>query len=158
MARTRKAIYLETTEVTAERSAGEITSVLVAGGARNISTDYDAGRITGMHFTLMVNDIPFGFALPARTAVIREMLRQRRQKSMGFRAHEYDAKDDLQAERIAWRQLLRWVQIQMAMVDAGMAQSHEVFLPYLQDQRGKSVFERFEETTFKALLPAAKGA
>ena len=52
-------IYMETTSIPAERTAGEITSLLVACGARQISMDYgEGGKVTGMHFTLVIGSLP----------------------------------------------------------------------------------------------------
>jgi hypothetical protein len=76
-----------------------------------------------------------------------------RRHTMKWRASEFKDKDREHAERVAWRHLLRWVQTQLAMVDAGMVQTREVFLPYLQEASGMTVFEYFENTRFKALPP-----
>jgi hypothetical protein len=62
----------------------------------------------------------------------------------GYRVRE-------QAERVAWRQLLRWAQAQLAMIETGMAAAEEVFLPYLQEPSGRTVYEVFAESRFKAL-------
>jgi hypothetical protein len=53
-----KKLYMESTGIPVEGTAGEIRALLVANGARNISEDYDPrGRIIGMHFVLMVHGI-----------------------------------------------------------------------------------------------------
>jgi hypothetical protein len=153
-----KPLYMETTEISAERTAGEITSLLVACGARQVAMEYgDGGKIVGMHFTLLVQGLPYPFKMPVRTEAVQKIFKARRIQTMKFRAAEFEAKDREQAERVAWRQLLRWVQAQMAMVDAGMAQAREVFAPYLLEPSGRTLFEYLEETRFKA-LPAGKGA
>lgn len=149
-----KPLYMETTEISAERTAGEITSLLVGAGARQIAMDYaEGGRIVGMHFTLLVGGLPYPFKMPVRTEAVHKIFKQRRVKTMKFRAGDFEQKDREQAERVAWRQLLRWVQAQMAMVDAGMAQAREVFAPYLLEPSGRTLFEFLEETRFKALPP-----
>jgi len=149
-----KPLYMETTEISAERTAGEITSLLVAAGARSISMDYaEGGKVVGMNFVLMIGGLPYPFKMPVRTQAVHEIFRKRRIATMKWRAHEFEAKDREQAERVAWRQLLRWVQAQLAMVDCGMAQAREVFAPYLLDPSGMTLFEYLEETRFKALPP-----
>lgn len=150
----RKPLYMETTSISAEQTAGEITSLLVAAGARQISMEYgEGGRIVGMHFVLLVGGLPYPFKLPVRTEAVHKIFKQRRIQTMRFRAREFEAKDREQAERVAWRQLLRWVQAQMAMVDAGMVETREVFAPYLLEPTGRTLFEFLEETRFKALPP-----
>ena len=149
-----KPLYMETTEISAERTAGEITSLLVAAGARSISMDYaEGGKVVGMDFVLMIGGLPYPFKMPVRTQAVHEIFRKRRIATMKWRAHEFEQKDREQAERVAWRQLLRWVQAQLAMVDCGMAQAREVFAPYLLDPSGMTLFEYLEETRFKALPP-----
>src|SRR5215472_3764703 len=123
-----KPLYMETTEISAERTAGEITSLLVAAGARQIAMDYDGfGHVVGMHFLLMIHNVPHPFKLPVRTEAVQEIFKQRRVATMKWRASEFEQKDREQAERVAWRQLLRWIQAQFAMVDAGMVQTREIF-------------------------------
>lgn len=147
-------LYMETTEISAERTAGEITSLLVASGARQVAMEYgDGGKIIGMNFILLIHGLPYPFKMPVRTEAVQKIFKQRRVQSMKFRASEFEAKDREQAERVAWRQLLRWVQAQMAMVDAGMVQAREVFAPYLLEPSGRTLFEFLEETRFKALPP-----
>lgn len=59
------------------------------------------------------------------------------------------------AERVAWRQLLRWVQAQVAMIQTGMVKSEEVFLPYWFDPvKSQTLFQSMTETRFKMLGPA----
>jgi len=149
-----KPLYMERTEIAAEKTAGEITSLLVTAGACHIAMDYDeGGKITGLHFMLIVNSLPFPFKLPVRTKALQRIFADRRRRTMGSRAHEFEAADREQAERVAWRQLLRWIQAQFAMVDAGMVETREVFSPYLLDPSGKTLFEFLDQTRFKALPP-----
>ena len=127
---------METTEIAAEKTAGEITSMLIQCGARQISMSYDAaGRITDMCFVLIVEGVAHPFKMPVRTEPVFALLN-------GRRKFTYDrvnsaAKDRAQAERVAWRQLLRWVQAQLALVGAGMAATREVFLPTWSIAAGK---------------------
>jgi hypothetical protein len=145
---------MESTEISPERTAGEITALLVASGARQISMEYSENqKVTAMNFLLMVNGLPYPFKLPVRTAALQKIFEQRRIKTAGFSAHKFKEADRERAERVAWRQLLMWVKAQFAMVDAGMTQTHEVFSPYLLEPTGRTLFEYLEETRFKALPP-----
>ena len=151
-----KTLYMETTEISAEKTASEITGLLILCGARQIAMDYDeAGKITGMHFALIVGGVLHPFKLPVRTEPVFQILNGRRKFSYD-RVNMAD-KDRAQSERVAWRQLLMWTKAQLCMLDAGMAQAREIFLPYLLDRSGQTVFELFEESRFKA-LPAAREA
>jgi hypothetical protein len=59
-----------------------------------------------------------------------------------------------QAYRVAWRNILDWVQAQMALLEIGMAKMEEVFLPYMLDQQCHTLFERMEQRGF--LLDSGK--
>lgn len=148
-----RTLYMETTEVSAEKTAGEVTSLLIQCGARKIAMDFgESGKITGMHFLLVVGGASHAFRLPVRVDPVFQIFNGRRRFPQDRTANA--AKDRAQAERVAWRQLYRWVQAQLALVDAGMAATREVFLPYLVDHAGQTVYELFEESRFKALPPA----
>jgi hypothetical protein len=45
---------------------------------------------------------------------------------------------------VAWRQILRWVQAQMALVETKMVKVEEVFLPYIQGPGGQTVYELYQ--------------
>lgn len=151
----KRTLLNETTEVSPERTAGEISSLLVECGARQITVDYDMGEAVGMRFSLLVNGQVFHFKMPVRTAGVARIFEERRKKSMGSRAWEFKEKDAAQAERVAWRQLLRWTAAQLAMVESGAAEAREVFLPYLFDGK-QTFFEHIEATKFQA-LPSPQG-
>lgn len=149
-----KTLFMETTDVPAERTASEISALLIQAGARQIATDYDAGKIRGLRWTMRV---PAGgdllFAMPVRVEPIFKLLYQR---ASSFVDHEREARLRAQAERVAWRQLFRWTQAQIAMVQAGMAEASEVFLPYWLPTGGDSLFQLLKGSQFKA-LPAPQG-
>ena len=94
------------------------------------------------------------FALPVRVEPVFAILNGRRPKENWRRGNrqEFAAKDREQAERVAWRQLLRWIQAQLAMIDTGMVATHEVFMPYVLDRNGRSFFEVFAAEGLPKLL------
>src|SRR4051812_7041453 len=124
-----KTLFMETTEISAEKTAAEITSLLVQSGARRLMMECGDNReITGLRFELDVKGNPWICVLPARVEPIFKILNGRRRSSWD-RTQKRD-QDQTQSKRVAWRQLLRWVQAQLAMIDAGMVEAGEVFLPY----------------------------
>lgn len=64
------------------------------------------------------------------------------------------------AERVAWRQLLRWVEAQLAMVDTGLSTVDEVLLPYMRGDDGQTIYSLFKVNEQKQLTVATgkKGA
>ncbi len=54
-----------------------------------------------------------------------------------------------QAYRVAWRNILDWVQAQMALIEIEMTKLEEVFLPYMVAKSGKTYFETLENRQFQ---------
>lgn len=52
--------------------------------------------------------------------------------------------DREQAERTAWRNIRDWVLAQMAFVEAGNVEVDEVFLPYLTDGKGRTLYQVYQ--------------
>lgn len=147
----KKTLYMETTSIDVQKTAGEITAELVKAGASSVNTDYTAGKITGLRWVMKISGQDIVFDMPARIDPVFSILNGRR-KSSWDRAQKRNA-DREQAERVAWRQLLRWVQSQCAMIDTGMVQAVEVFMPYIvvNPQTNQTLFQRMQETQFKQL-------
>ena len=59
-----------------------------------------------------------------------------------------------QAYRVAWRNILDWVEAQMALLEIEMAKIEEIFLPYMVNSIGETFFERMEQRGF--LLESGK--
>lgn len=59
------------------------------------------------------------------------------------------AKDMERARRIAWRQTLRWIQAQLAMVSVGMVKTEQVFMPYWVNNQGQTLYESIAGAGFK---------
>ena len=134
-----KKLYMGTTSISPQKTVSEIMTVLVASGARQIATDYGVnGSPKGLRFSIGVNGTDHTFALPVRPESLLKYLRGNRE----------------QAERVAWRQLLRWVQAQLAMIEVGMVRAEEVYVPYMiQPGTQHTLFEIMTGSHFK-MLPA----
>lgn len=149
MKSTRKAFFMETTMVPPERTVGEISGCLIQAGATQIATDYEAGKIKGLRWTMRVNGRSFLFAMPARVEPIYQAFAKRRRPNF-----ERDVDLRYKAERVAWRQLLRWVQAQLAMIECGMTEPTEVFFPYLTSgETGQTMYSLFVEKQLKLPPP-----
>jgi hypothetical protein len=149
-----KTLFMETTEVAPEKSASEITSCLIQGGARQIACDYDgSGKITGLRWVIRRGTVDLVFIMPARVDPVYNVLRKR---ASGFIDRDREARMRSQAERVAWRQLFRWTQAQLAMIQFGMAEPAEVFCAYIDAGAGQTLFQRMAASQFKALAPPAE--
>lgn len=145
-------VYMATTKIAAEKTAQEINLLLARSGATAVLTDYGKeGKIKGLAFRLNIDGKEVPFSLPSRIEPVFIYLQK--QRSPAYRTKK--AKEDLaQAERVAWRQLLRWVQAQLALIDTGMVKAEEVFFPYIQVAANQTLFEHMVKNGRLALPEA----
>lgn len=123
-----------TTKVDVYQSLGEIQGALAKNGARKIMIDYDEkGNPVGVTFGINTPQGSLGFLLPANIEGVLKVFAKQKIKT-----------DRPQAERIAWRNIRDWVLAQMAFVEAGNVEVDEVFLPYLTDGKGRTLYQVYQ--------------
>lgn len=135
----RKTLFMETTKIAVEKTAGEVVNEIRKVGATSVNQEFSNGQIAGMRWIMPVNGRDLIFEMPVRVDPILKKLPR---------------PDKDQAARIAWRQLLRWVQAQNAMIDCGMVKPHEVYAPYMLTNGGKTLFSMLEAGQLKQLEAA----
>ncbi len=145
-------LFMETTRISADKTAAEISALLGRAGAERVISEYATigGRraVVAIYFQLAVGGHAVPYRLPIRTAPIRRQLAAKRRRMP-------PAELDVWAERVAWRQILRWLEAQLALVQTEMASMAEVFLPYLQVSLTRTLYEQIEHEGFKQFaLPA----
>lgn len=122
-----------TTTVNVFKTLGEIQMQLVKHGAKKIMQDYDdAGHITALSFLVDTPTGPRGIRLPANVDAVHAVLIKQRVKC-----------DREQAERVAWRIVKDWVEAQMAILESEMVQMDEIFLPYMVNGSGQTLFQAY---------------
>ncbi len=150
------AIRNYTSDKPLEKIFAELQQTLASHGAKQISYDYgEDGKVHGVEFAVIVHDRRIRVKLPARIEQAQAVLK--RQWDEGTISHKRGRENTYgyeQAYRVAWRNILDWVQAQMALLEIGMAKMEEVFLPYMQDREGVTLFERMEARGF--LLDSGK--
>jgi hypothetical protein len=143
---------METTKVSAKNSAGAIVAELVAIGATRVSMSYSENRrISGIDFTMTFGRLELPFSIPARI----QALFDNKRFAPGIHPTRRNARWEA-AERVAWRQLFRWVQAQAALIDTGMVTNIEVFTPYRMTADRRTLYEVMIENEMKALPPATE--
>lgn len=142
------ALFMETTKIRAEQTIAEITQLLVSHGATKIASSYEAGRVSAVMFEMMIEGKPTPFKLPCRDEAVFQTLQSRRNPGYRRRSEQLDLE---RAPRVAWRQLLRWTQAQIALIETGMVKLEEVFLPYLYLGGGRTLFEKVQAEQFLRL-------
>ena len=142
-----KTLYMETTQIQTAQTVNEIQRILGLYGAATIRIDYDHGEVASVSFLIQMADQEIPFRLPCRWEIIFQHLQRKRKRDALKKKEE----DQAQAKRVAWRQILRWVEAQFALVDTGMAQTVEVFMPYVLINTGLTIYEKFEKEKFKMI-------
>ncbi len=143
-------LYMETTKIPAEKTAQEIHALLVEAGARQVLTEYNEKReITGIHFIMAVNNQQIPFKMPVRTDALFMYFKKKAAQG-SYRNRGQDVILD-KAKRVAWRQLLRWIEAQLAFIDSGMAETAEVFMPYVQVAPNETLYQRAVAQGFERL-------
>jgi hypothetical protein len=145
-----------TTAVPAEKTIGEITSLLVRKGARSINSEYcENGEVEAVSFVMPVGGLPVRFLLPSNTeGVLRVMLKEKPFNATyhGYgNKNAYEAKFKAQANRVSWRILKDWVEAQIALIESGQAEMGQVFMPYALAEQGRTMYELFVESSQKKL-------
>lgn len=146
-----------TTEISVEKTIGEIYAMLSRSKIQQIRSDYDgAGNVTAIAFSVMTSHGVIPFLLPINVRAAAAVLNRQAQARAIPRRFINDVD---QARRVAWRIVRQWLEAQLALVTLDMAKIEEVFLPYAQNSEGKTVFEVFTESKFNGLaLPAPQPA
>lgn len=115
-------------------SVGEIQGALARGGATKIMIDYAGGKPIAVTFALPgAGGQLRGFTLPAAVEGTLRVFQQQKIKA-----------DRAQAEMTAWRNIRDWVLAQMALVESCDVPIDEVFLPYLTDGHGTTLYQIYQ--------------
>jgi len=126
------AIKNYTTKVNAYTSIGEIQESLGRHGATKVMIDYEDGKPVAVTFALMGPRGLHGYALPAAVDGTLRVFQRQKIKA-----------DREQAEKTAWRNVRDWVLAQMALVESCDVPVDEVFLPYLSDRNGTTLYQLY---------------
>jgi len=150
----KSTLFMETTKIEPSQTVSEIQQILGRYGASSIRTDYENGEVIAVLFTINIDGEHIPFRLPCRWQAIKTVFESRRHKRNGRGRPPGDLTG--QSKRVAWRQILRWVEAQLALTETGMTKLHEVFMPYLIVDKGQTLFEKLEAQNWKFQLEHKK--
>lgn len=132
------AIKNYTTTINVNKTIEEIQGILSKHGATAIMTEYDNGNVTGLSFKIMTPRGEMGVRLPANTDRVLQVLRNQRKKNN-------KVKDTMeQATKTAWRIIKDWIDAQMAILETEMVEMEEIFLPYIINNDGQTLYQAFK--------------
>lgn len=144
-----------TTEVPASRSIAEILEILQNAGASAIVMQYDADkRVSEVHFRINTSFGETAFAMPANVGAVTlainaqikeesQKLRERKIRVRRIPSRLYNDRE--QAERISWRIVKDWLEVNLAMNTIGSAKLEQVLIPFAVDHTGKTFYQHLIE-------------
>lgn len=141
------AVLSYTTTIPAWRTVADVEHLLMEHGANAVLKQFEDGRITGLSFMVSVNGRQLPIKLPVR---IQEVLEAMKRDKREHPKKQIKLTIE-QAEMVAWRQILDWVEIQMQMIELGQMSMAQIFMPCIQGPSGETMYERLESSGF--LLP-----
>lgn len=149
-------LFMESTDISPERTVGEIQAVLARAGADAILMEYEDRSVKAVSFKFKVGANVVPFRLPCRWEAIALTLRKRGKISDADwnttswqPAIKRRVAIETKAKRVAWRQILRWIQAQLALVETDMVSLEEVFMPYVQISATQTLFDKISANGFQ---------
>lgn len=124
---------------------GKTQDALVAHGAVGIQMKFDGnGRIEAIAFALPspTGQGTMGFQLPCEWRKFQEVMRQQNAPRH---------KDDEYCYKVAWANIMDWVDAQMALYETEMVTMPQVFLPFVTTKSGQTLFEVVAQDPAKLL-------
>lgn len=124
-----------TSKKSATATAAEIEELLIKHGAKMIQKDITNGNISAFRFVVdtAVGLVPI--QLPVNVEAVYKILQKDRKTNRAVKVTME------QAERTAWRCLYDWTAAQMALIEIGMVNLEQVFLPYVVCKDGRTLYE-----------------
>jgi len=127
-----------TTSIDPHKTVGEIQKLLASKGARGILLEYNEhGDPSAVAFQIEVQGQQLRYRLPCRAERVFDILGK--QWKAGKVERRYTTMQH--ATRVAWRIIKDWIEAQLAIVEAGMVDMAEVFMPYQLMANNQTMYE-----------------
>lgn len=142
----RKALKNYTTTQPVTTTISNIQKILIEFGAKGVGFEYnDSGEISGIFFKMIVGENERVINVPLRVERVIELLKRQEQ-----------FKDEEHAYRVALRNVQDWLDAQLALLSTEMVELPEIFLPYMVNSTGKTLYEVIKKTNFLLKEPNYK--
>lgn len=137
---------METTGISANKSVAEIQYLLSEYGASAILIEYEDNGIKALSFKYKTNGEEIPYRIPCQWPEIEQLLQKRHKRGPYKKDLKYEAK------KIAWRQPRRWVEAQLAFLQARQVKFEQAFLAYRLIGPNETLYERLEALKFSLPL------
>ena len=113
--------------------------ILAQHKAKAILTEFNnQGEIIALSFKIDTSRGELGIKLPANVEAVYQILEIQKRKNSKIKATKE------QATMVAWRIIKDWVEAQMAILETQMVEMEEIFLPYMINNNGQTLYESFK--------------
>lgn len=131
-----------TTKIDSYKTISEIQKILALNGASKIIIDNDtiSNNPIALAFCIPFHGSPIAFSLPCNFEGVLKAMKQSSKVPRSLC-------NDEQALRVGWRIVKDWVEAQMAIVQAQLADMAEVFLPYAVTKSGDTLYQHIQTDT-----------
>lgn len=135
------AIKNYTTRISEDCTVSEIQKNLANHGAKAIQVDYENKQPQAVRFVIEVEGRPVPFRLPCNFEGVRKAMAAADNSTS--RSH---AREPERVRMTAWRIVKDWVEAQMAIIESNQAAMAEVFLPYVEQSNGQTLYLYWKES------------
>ena len=141
-----QALYMETTNKSAEQTISEIQILLRKHNLGRFQMIFsNDGKIESVYFSIRTKESEIPYKLPANHKPLMELAKQGKTKYL-------KPNDEEQAIKIAWRQIYRWIESQLALIQTQMVDIQEVFLPYMMVDNENTIYQKMLTNGFSGYL------
>lgn len=127
-----------TTTISSVKTISEIQKILAEHKAKAILTEFDNdGNVSAVSFKIDTINGEVGIKLPINVENVLIVLRKQKKNNTRINA-TYE-----QALKTGWRNIKDWIDAQMALIETEMATMDQVFLPYILNKEGQTLYEMF---------------
>ena len=150
-----------TTKIPTRRTASEVLDLLAEAGADHVSIELRDKEPVGVVFTLDTAGGRRDFVLPVDGDAMYARLGKARAMGEFASLHASVARlnqitSRANALNVAWRVVRDWLEAQLALIQAGMANLDQVMLPYLEVEPGESLYDRYLAREGRIALEGAR--
>jgi hypothetical protein len=140
-----KTLFMGTTQINPMRTVSEIQELLAQYGASAILTEYQDKEVSAVSFRYNDGTEEVPYRLPCEWRAIKELLTKKSKRGRPQKNLDYEAK------KIAWRQTRRWVEAQLAYLQAKQVKFDQAFLAYRLINPDQTLYERLVEMKFRLI-------
>ncbi|KAA5532676.1 hypothetical protein F0919_18010 [Taibaiella lutea] len=127
-----------TTSIDAYKTITEIQQILAKRGARKVVMDNDKdGNPIALTFSVNWNNRDMAFSMPCNFEGVMKAMQKNKKVPRNKCNKE-------QALRVGWRIIKDWVEAQMAIIEAELADMAQVFLPYAVTKNGNTLYQELQ--------------